>query len=50
MNTKSIINGKSQRRQTAQNQGAKKQAQKRNMLRGNPSYHEQERIETRMTD
>jgi len=40
---------KTQRRETAQKQGTKKQSQKPRMLQ-NQKFHEQERIETRMTD
>ena len=50
MNTKNNSNGKNQRRETTQKQGSKKQGQKRNVLHDNRKYHEQERIETRMTD
>jgi hypothetical protein len=50
MNTRNSSNGKKQRRETTQKRGSKKQGQKRNVLHGNLNYHEQERIETRMTD
>jgi hypothetical protein len=51
MNTKnSKAEQKNQRRETGQKQGTKKQGQKSNALRNNVQFHEQERIETRMTD
>lgn len=50
MNTKNSSNQKNQQRETRYTQGPKKQDQKRNMLHHDLKYHEQERIETRMTD
>ena len=50
MNTKNNNNGKKQTRETRQNQGSKKPAPKRSALHNNLTYHDQERIETRMTD
>jgi hypothetical protein len=41
---------KNQRRETTQKQGMKKQNRKPGNLQGNQKFHEQERIETRMTD
>ena len=50
MNTTSNRDEKNQSREKTQKQGSKKQGTKRNGLHDHLHYHEQERIETRMTD
>jgi hypothetical protein len=49
MNTKNDRNQNNQRQKTRRDQGSKKQGQRPDMLHDNLKYHEQERIETRMT-
>ena len=49
MNTKNNRNEKNQRQDNGRNQGSKKQGPKRNMLQDDLKFHEQERVETRMT-
>jgi hypothetical protein len=49
MNTRNNRNESKQRQGNGQKQAPKKQVKKRNTLHGDLNYHEQERIETRMT-